>query len=51
MDKVLSEMKEPVTEIFLNPDRHLFTRSRLLKIAAALLVLIGLATAAIYVGQ
>jgi len=49
--KVLSEMNEPATEIFLRTDRQLFTRNRLLKIAAALLVLIGLGAAAIYVGS
>ena len=48
---VLSKMNEPATEIFLKPDRQLFTRSRLLKIAAAVLVLIGLGSAAIYVGR
>lgn len=50
-NKVLSKMNEPATGIFLNPDRQLFTRSRLLKIAAAVLVLIGLGTAAIYIGS
>jgi ferric-dicitrate binding protein FerR (iron transport regulator) len=50
-NRVLSKMNEPATEIFLNPDRQLFTRSRLLKIAAAGLILLGLGTAAIYVGS
>ena len=50
-NKVLSKMNEPANEIFLNPDRQLFTRNRLLKIAAALLVLIGLGAAAIFVGS
>ncbi len=48
---VLSKMNEPATEISLNRDRQIFTRSRLLKIAAAVLVLIGLGAAAIYVGS
>jgi ferric-dicitrate binding protein FerR (iron transport regulator) len=50
-NRVPSKMNEPATEIFLNPDRQLFTRSRLLKIAAAGLILLGLGTAAIYVGS
>ncbi len=48
---VLSKMNEPATEISLNRDRQIFTRSRLLKIAAAVLVLIGLGAAAIYIGS
>jgi ferric-dicitrate binding protein FerR (iron transport regulator) len=50
-NKVLSKMNEPANEIFLNPDRQLFTRNRFLKIAAAVLVLIGLGAAAIFVGS
>ena len=50
-NRVLSKMNEPATEIFLDRDSQLFTRSRLLKIAAAVLLLLGLGAAAIYFGS
>ena len=50
-NNVWSRMNEPATVISLKPDRQLFIRSRLIRVAAAILVLIGLGTAAIYIGS
>ncbi|MCU0461449.1 MAG: FecR domain-containing protein [Bacteroidales bacterium] len=50
-NKVWSRMNEQATVISLKPDRQLFIRSRLIRVAAAILVLIGLGTTAIYIGN
>jgi transmembrane sensor len=50
-NKVWSRMNEQATVVFLKPDRQLFIRSGMIRIAAAILLLIGLGTAAIYIGN
>jgi ferric-dicitrate binding protein FerR (iron transport regulator) len=50
-NKVWSRVNESGTVITRDPDGLIFIRSNFMKIAAALLILIGLGTAAIYLGK
>jgi transmembrane sensor len=50
-NKVQTRIHEQASVVIMQPERQLFSRSNFIRIAAAILVIIGLGTTAIYIGN